>query len=86
MGVLPTSSILTPSNQVSNTLLQRNILETLPDCLVEIVADLHFDPYFGDDETESLYFSQAKRGTTAFHAYATLHAHVRNKHWVATRN
>ena len=32
-----------------------------------------------EDETEALYSSQAKRGTTAFHAYATLYARVRNK-------
>jgi len=56
---------------VGNTLLQRDVLETLPDRPVEVVADLHLDPYYGDeDETESLYFSEAKRGTTAFHAYA----------------
>ena len=59
---------------VSNTLLQRDILETLPDRPVEVVADLHLDSYSGDeDETESLYFSQAKRGTTAFHAYTMLY-------------
>jgi hypothetical protein len=67
---------------VGNTLLQRDVLETLPDRPVEVVADLHLDPYYGDeDETESLYFSQAKRGTTAFHAYATLYARVRNKRY-----
>jgi len=49
------------------------LFETLPDRPVEVVADLHLDPYYGDeDETEALYSSQAKRGTTAFHAYATL--------------
>jgi len=49
---------------------------------VEVVADLHLDPYYGDeDETEALYSSQAKRGTTAFHAYATLYARVRNKRY-----
>jgi hypothetical protein len=49
---------------------------------VEVVADLHLDPYYGnEDETEALYFSQAKRGTTAFHAYATLYARVHNKRY-----
>jgi hypothetical protein len=49
---------------------------------VEVVADLHLDPYYGDeDETEALYSSQAKRGTTTFHAYATLYARVRNKRY-----
>jgi hypothetical protein len=68
--------------QVGNTLLQRDVLQTLPDRPVEVVADLHLDPYYGDeDETESLYFSQAKRGTTAFHAYATLYVRVRNKRY-----
>jgi hypothetical protein len=68
--------------QVGNTLVQRDVLETLPDRPVEVVADLHLDPYYGDEvETEGLYFSQAKRGTTAFHAYATLYARVRNKRY-----
>jgi hypothetical protein len=68
--------------QVGNTLLQRDTLDTLPDRPVEVVADLHLDPYYGDeDETEGLYFSQAKAGTTSFHAYATLYARVRNKRY-----
>jgi len=47
---------------------------------VEVVADLHLDSYYGDeDETEALYFSLAKRGTTTFHTLATLYARVRNK-------
>jgi len=67
---------------VGNTLLQRDVLETLPDRPVEVVADLHLDPYYGEeDETDALYFSQAKRVTTAFHAYATLYARVRNKRY-----
>ena len=67
---------------VGDTLLQRDALATLPDRPVEVCADLHLDPYYGDeDETEALYFSQAKRGTTAFHAYATLYARVRNKRY-----
>jgi len=38
---------------------------------VEILVDLHLRPYYGDeDETDSLYYSEAKAGTTAFHAYA----------------
>ena len=64
---------------VCNTLLQRDVIDTLPDRPVEVVVDLHLDPYYGDeDETEALYFSQAKRGTTTFHAYATLYVRVRN--------
>ena len=67
---------------VGNTLIQRDVLETLPDRPVEVFADLHHDPYYGDeDETEELYFSQAKRDTTAFHAYVTLYARVRNKQY-----
>jgi len=32
----------------------------------------HLRPYYGDeDDTDGLYHSVAKRGTTAFHAYAT---------------
>jgi len=64
-------------------LLQRDTLETLPDQSVEIVVDLRLDPCQCDeDETrrdETLYSSRAKRGTTAFHAYATIHARVRDK-------
>ena len=67
---------------IGDTLLQREALETLPDRPVEVVADLHLDPYYGDeDETEALYSSQAKRGTTTFHAYATLYVRVRNKRY-----
>ncbi|WP_256684140.1 ISH3 family transposase [Halococcus qingdaonensis] len=66
---------------VGNLLLQRDVLELLPE-QVEVVADLHLRPYYGDeDETEGLYHSEAKRGTTAFHAYATLYARVRNKRY-----
>jgi len=68
--------------QVGDTLLQQDTIETLPDRPVEVVADLHLDPYYGDeDETEALYSSLAKRGTTTFHAYATLYARVRNKRY-----
>jgi hypothetical protein len=57
---------------VGNTLLREYTLEMLPE-QVEIVVDFHLRPYYGDeDETDSLYYSEAKRGTTAFHAYATL--------------
>jgi len=66
---------------VGNLLLQRDVLELLPE-QVEVVVDLHLRPYYGDeDETEGLYHSEAKRGTTAFHAYATLYARVRNKRY-----
>ena len=66
---------------VGNLLLQRNVLELLPE-QVEVVIDLHLRPYYGDeDETDGLYHSEAKDGTTAFHAYATLYARVRNKRY-----
>lgn len=64
-----------------NVLLQKNVLDTLPD-QVEVVVDLHLRPYYGDeDETDGLYYSEAKAGTTAFHAYATLYACVNNKRY-----
>jgi len=45
-------------------------------------AHLHLRPYYGDeDDTDGLYHSVAKRGTTAFHAYATLYARVKNKRY-----
>jgi len=51
---------------------------------VEVCADLHLRPYYGDeDDTDGLYHSVAKRGTTAFHAYATLYARVKNKRYIA---
>jgi hypothetical protein len=81
-GYLTDQFELDAVEQIGNSLLQRDVLDTLPDRPVEVVADLHLDPYYGDeDETEGLYFSQAKRGTTAFHAYATLYARVRNKRY-----
>ncbi|RDZ48702.1 ISH3 family transposase, partial [Haloferax sp. Atlit-10N] len=56
-------------------------LDVLPQ-QVEVCADLHLRPYYGDeDDTDGLYHSQAKRGTTAFHAYATLYARVKNKRY-----
>ncbi|THE63125.1 ISH3 family transposase [Salinadaptatus halalkaliphilus] len=64
-----------------NALLQQDVLDTLPQ-QVEVVADLHLRPYYGDeDETDGLYYSEAKAGTTAFHAYATLYARVNNKRY-----
>ena len=67
--------------QIGNTLLQKDVLDVLPE-QVEVVADLHLRPYYGDeDDTDGLYHSQAKRGTTAFHAYATLYARVKNKRY-----
>jgi hypothetical protein len=64
-----------------NTLLREYALDILPE-QVEIVVDFHLRPYYGDeDDTEELYYSQAKRGTTAFHAYATLYARVRHKRY-----
>jgi len=58
--------------RVANTLLRKDLDELLPE-QVEVCADLHLRPYYGDeDDTDGLYHSVAKRGTTAFHAYATL--------------
>jgi len=66
---------------VGNALLREYTLDVLPE-QVEIVVDLHLRPYYGDeDETDGLYYSEAKDGTTAFHAYATLYARVRNKRY-----
>ncbi|QLH82078.1 ISH3 family transposase [Halosimplex pelagicum] len=66
---------------IEDTLLQRDLLETLPQ-QVEVVADLHLRPYYGDeDDTDGLYYNEAKAGTTAFHAYATLYARVKNKRY-----
>jgi len=48
---------------------------------VEVCADLHLRPYGDEDDTDGLYHSVAKRGTTAFHAYATLYARVKNKRY-----
>ncbi len=74
--------------QVGNTLLQKDVLKVLPE-QVEVVSDLHLRPYYEDeDDTDGLYHSEAKRGTTAFYAYkrgttafyayATLYARVKN--------
>lgn len=54
---------------VGNTLLQEYTLSVLPN-QVEVVADLHLRPYYSDkDDTDGFYQSEAKAGTTAFHAY-----------------
>jgi len=67
--------------RVANTLLRKDLDELLPE-QVEVCADLHLRPYYGDeDDTDGLYHSVAKRGTTAFHAYATLRARVKNKRY-----
>jgi len=63
------SSSRNGSNE-SLTLLRKDLDELLPE-QVEVCADLHLRPYYGDeDDTDGLYHSVAKRGTTAFHAYA----------------
>ena len=33
-----------------NTLLQQELIDILPDRPVEVVADLHLDPYYGDED------------------------------------
>jgi hypothetical protein len=66
---------------VGNTLLREYTLDVLPE-QVEIIVDLHLRPYYGDEEeTDGLYYNEAKDGTTAFHAYATLYVRVRNKRY-----
>ena len=81
-GYLTDQFDLDDVESVGDTLLQRDTLETLPDRPVEVCTDLHLDPYYGDEEeTEALYSSKAKRGTTSFHAYATLYVRVRNKRY-----
>ncbi|WP_126664386.1 ISH3 family transposase [Haloterrigena salifodinae] len=67
--------------RVANTLLRKDVVELLPK-QVEVCADLHLRPYYGNEhETNHLYHSEAKRGTTTFHAYATLYARVKNKRY-----
>ena len=67
--------------RVANTLLRKDLDGLLPE-QVKVCADLHLRPHYGDeDDTDSLYHSVAKRGTTAFHAYATLYARVKNKRY-----
>ena len=81
-GYLTDQFDLDAVESVGDTLLQRDTLETLPDRPVEVCTDLHLDPYYGEEEeTEALYSSKAKRGTTSFHAYATLYVRVRNKRY-----
>jgi len=59
--------------RVANTLLRKDLDELLPE-QVEVCADLHLRPSTVTKNTDGLYHSVAKRGTTAFHAYATLRA------------
>jgi len=80
-GPLPSSDEVRAERleRVANTPLRKDLDELLPE-QVEVCADLHLRPYYGDeDDTDGLYHSVAKRGTTAFHAYATLYARVKNK-------
>lgn len=50
---------------------------------MKVGDDLHLRPYYGEeyDSEEELYESLTKAGTTTFHGYATLYAHVRNKRY-----
>ena len=78
---LRTKFELSELERIRKTLIQQDILELLPDRPVEVVADLHLRPYYGEeyDSDEELYESLAKAGTTTFHGYATLYARVCNK-------
>ena len=69
--------------RVGETLIQQDILKSLPDQPVEVVCDLHLRPYYGEefDSAEELYKSLVKSGTTTFHGYATLYARVRDKRY-----
>jgi hypothetical protein len=80
---LRTKFELSELERVGKTLIQQDILELLPDRPVEVVADLHLRPYYGEEyeSKEELYNSLAKAGTTTFHGYATLYARVRNKRY-----
>ncbi|MGN8215065.1 ISH3 family transposase [Halococcus salifodinae] len=80
---LRTKFELSELERVGKTLIQQDILELLPDRPVEVAADLHLRPYYGEeyDSKEELYESLAKAGTTTFHGYATLYARVRNKRY-----
>jgi len=49
---------------------------------VEVCADLHLRPYYGDeDDTDGLYHSVAKRGTTRRSTPMPLYARVKNKRY-----
>ncbi|UOO97065.1 ISH3 family transposase (plasmid) [Halococcus dombrowskii] len=80
---LRTKFELSELERVGKTLIQQDILELLPDRPVEVVADLHLRPYYGEEyeSKDELYNSLAKAGTTTFHGYATLYARVRNKRY-----
>ena len=80
---LRTKFELSEPERVGKTLIQQDILELLPDRAVEVVADLHLRPYYGEeyDSEEKLYESLAEAGTTSFYGYATLYARVRNKRY-----
>ena len=55
--------------RVGNVLLQKDVLDVLPQ-QVEVVADLHLRLYYRDeDDIDGLYHSEVKRGTAAFYAY-----------------
>jgi IS4 transposase len=78
------NSICKRSNRLEHAPPERR--SRRPSQQVEVCADLHLRPYYGDeDDTDGLYHSQAKRGTTAFHAYATLYARVKNNVTLAVR-
>ncbi len=64
-----------PISYPSNSDIVELLLEQL-----EVCAGHHLRPYNGDEDgADGLHHFEAKRGTTAFHAYATLCARVRNK-------
>lgn len=72
--------------RVSNALLRRYVVEQLPE-QAEVCAELPLRPYSGEeDETNRLDYSEPKRGTAAFHAYATLYARVKNKRYTLMVN
>ena len=80
---LQTKFELTELGRVGKTFIQQDTLELLPDRSVEVVADLHLRPYYGEeyDSEEELYESLAKAGTTTFHGYAMLYVRVCNKRY-----
>ncbi|GGI95759.1 hypothetical protein GCM10008995_02280 [Halobellus salinus] len=66
--------------RVDNTLLRRNIVDLLPE-QVEVCADFHLRPYYGDeDETDPLYHSEASAEPPRS-TLTALYARVKNKRY-----
>jgi len=59
------------------------IVSTLPprldDCPQKVAIDLVLIPFYGDEQTEDIRRSQAKKSTTKFFCYATAYLIKKNK-------